>query len=84
MRTAWHAEVFSFATLVLPNDLAESSAVMRSLASAVSPDTYVHVMTQYRPCHRAGEVPELDRAVTKKEHARAVRAAVDAGLHHLV
>jgi len=70
--------------LVLPNDLVGSEAVMNYLGTAVSPHTYVHVMNQYRPCHRAGEVPELDRAVTKEEHARAVRAAVDAGLHHLV
>jgi len=38
--------------LVLPEEMAKTAAVMRFLAS-LSPDTYVNVMAQYRPEHRA-------------------------------
>lgn len=40
--------------LVLPNGLAGTERVMRFLAG-LSPDTYVNVMAQYRPCYRAQE-----------------------------
>ncbi len=66
--------------LVLPEGLAETERVMRFLASEISLDTYVNVMDQYRPCHRASEVPELRRRITSGEHAEAMRLAEEAGL----
>jgi putative pyruvate formate lyase activating enzyme len=68
--------------LVLPNDLARTGAVMRYLSS-LSRDTYVNVMAQYRPNHRASEVPEIARPITREEHQAAVQTALDAGLHRL-
>lgn len=68
--------------LVLPNDRAGSAAVMQFLA-ALSRDTYVNVMAQYRPCHRAAESPEVNRPVTRGEYDRAVQSARAAGLHRL-
>lgn len=66
--------------LVLPANLAGTEAVARFLAEEVSPDTYFNVMAQYRPCYRAGEVPELCRGITRAEYAAALRAAREAGL----
>ena len=66
--------------LVLPEGLAGTEGVMRFLASEISPDTYVNVMDQYRPCHRASEAPELRRPITSAEHAEAMRLTKEAGL----
>ncbi|MBS3957579.1 MAG: radical SAM protein [Clostridiales bacterium] len=67
--------------LALPAGLAGTPEVMAFLAEEISRDTYVNVMDQYRPCHRAGEHPELRRRITAEEYADAVAAARAAGLH---
>jgi putative pyruvate formate lyase activating enzyme len=67
--------------LVLPEGLAGTAEVARFLAGEISRDTYLNVMDQYRPCHRAGEFPELSRAVTPAEFRAAVTLARRAGLH---
>ncbi len=69
--------------LVLPGGLAGTDAVVRFLADEISPETYLNVMAQYRPAHRAGDSPPLDRPVTGAEHAAAVRLARQAGLTRL-
>jgi putative pyruvate formate lyase activating enzyme len=67
--------------LVLPGGLAGTEAVMAFLAGEISRETWVNVMDQYRPCHRAREFPELSRRITPAEHAAAGAAARRAGLH---
>jgi putative pyruvate formate lyase activating enzyme len=62
--------------------MAGTSSVMQYLAS-LSPDTYVNVMAQYRPAHRAREVESIARSLTRAEFQAAVQAAIDAGLHRL-
>jgi putative pyruvate formate lyase activating enzyme len=66
--------------LVLPHGRAGSEAVFRFLAQDVSPDTFVNVMAQYRPAHRARERAELARPVTRLEHAAALAIAKELGL----
>ena len=68
--------------LVMPHDLAGTPQIMQFLAS-VSRDTYVNVMAQYRPCHQAHNHAHIDRPLTSEEYRRAVRAALEAGLHRL-
>ena len=68
--------------LVLPKYLAGTAEVMRFLAS-LSPNTYVNVMTQYRPTFRAHEFPIIARPLTRTEFQDAIRAARDAGLTRL-
>ncbi len=67
--------------LVLPGGLAGTGEAMRFLAQELSPDTYVNIMDQYRPCYRAGEFPEINRRPTHKEYEEAVALARKAGLH---
>ena len=43
--------------LVLPNQLAGTREVVRFLAQEVSPNTYLNIMAQYHPCHKAFDVP---------------------------
>jgi putative pyruvate formate lyase activating enzyme len=66
--------------LVLPEGLAGTAEVVRFLRDQVSPNTYINVMAQYRPCYRANELPPLDRRLTNDEYAEAVRLAEEAGL----
>jgi putative pyruvate formate lyase activating enzyme len=68
--------------LVLPEDMARSSVVMQYL-TALSADTYVNVMAQYRPAHRAREVSAIARQLSRAEYRAAVQAALEAGLHRL-
>jgi putative pyruvate formate lyase activating enzyme len=67
--------------LVLPDGLAGTAKVARFLAERVSPDTYINVMDQYRPCYRAHELPPLDRPISRAEYERAMQQAREAGLH---
>jgi len=66
--------------LVLPNDLAGSRAIIDFLADDISPNTFVNVMAQYRPCYRAGECPEVDRPPTAEELEQARAYAHRRGL----
>jgi len=69
--------------LVLPDGLAGTKAAMEFLATEISPNTYVNVMGQYRPCGRAAEHPSLDRFLSGPEHALAQQLAREAGLTRL-
>ena len=69
--------------LVMPGCLEDSAEVLRWLASELSPRTYVNVMGQYRPEHRALAHPELARRVTPDEVLQAIRLAEQAGLERL-
>ncbi len=68
--------------LVLPNDLAGTEEVVGFLAD-LSPDTYLNLMDQYRPCYRAHEYPPLARRPTREEMGRAFELARAAGLTRL-
>ncbi|HTP29888.1 MAG TPA: radical SAM protein [Anaeromyxobacteraceae bacterium] len=69
--------------LVLPSGLAGTEEVMRFLAEAVSPRTWVNLMDQYRPCYRAGDVEALARRPTSEELRAALQAARRHGLARL-
>jgi putative pyruvate formate lyase activating enzyme len=66
--------------LVMPGALEESREILRWLAEEISPATYVNVMGQYRPDHRAMGYPELARPVTPREVAEARAYASGLGL----
>jgi putative pyruvate formate lyase activating enzyme len=66
--------------LVLPDGLAGTAEVVRFLRDEISPNTYINVMAQYRPCYRAHGLPPLDRSITNQEYAEAVHLAQEAGL----
>ena len=69
--------------LVLPNGASGVETVTRFLAEEISPDTYLNLMGQYRPCHRASEHAELDRKMTRAEFSEALAIARRYGLHRL-
>ena len=69
--------------LVLPSGLAGTGRVAGFLSREISPDTYVNVMDQYRPCYQADRHPEISRPLREEEFADAVELAVKAGLRRL-
>ncbi len=69
--------------LVLPNGLAGTAAIVQFLAREISPNTYLNLMDQYRPCYQAVNHPELGRRITEKEYRQAQEHAAEAGLTHL-
>ncbi len=69
--------------MVLPKGIAGTEAVLRFLAEEVSPNTYVNLMDQYRPCYRADEVPELSRSITTAEFDEALEIARRSGITRL-
>jgi putative pyruvate formate lyase activating enzyme len=52
------------------------------IAHEISPNTYLNLMDQYRPCYRTEEYPPLGRTL-KVEEYRAALAAERSGLHRL-
>ncbi len=67
--------------LVLPGNISGTDDVLDFVAEKISPDTYINVMDQYRPCYRADESPPLDRRITRYEFDRAKAWARNRGLH---
>jgi putative pyruvate formate lyase activating enzyme len=66
--------------LVLPNNLADSEPVLKFIAEELSPESYVNVMAQYRPCYRADEVPALMRPPSWEEVEKVKITARTLGL----
>jgi putative pyruvate formate lyase activating enzyme len=66
--------------LVLPGDLANTEQVLSFIADEISPATYVNLMDQYHPCHRARDFPPLDRPLTGGEFRREREIARRIGL----
>ena len=69
--------------LVLPENLAGTEQVLAFIAQEISPDTYLNLMDQYRPCYRAGENPPLDRPLHSGEFRAACAVAAKYGLQRL-
>lgn len=67
--------------LVMPNDVCGSEEIFRFIAEEISKDTYVNIMDQYRPMHRAFRHGEISRPVSVVEYERAVSAARRHGLN---
>ncbi len=68
--------------LVMPGLLDETRAILRFLASEISPNTFVNIMAQYRPWGEvsAEKYAEINRPITREEYRAALDAAREAGL----
>jgi putative pyruvate formate lyase activating enzyme len=69
--------------LVLPNRLAGTEEIVAFLAQEVSTNTYLNIMAQYHPCHKAFDIPQLSRPVSKQEFNEAIDLAHRQGLNRL-
>ncbi len=68
--------------LLLPNNLASTDRVIAFVA-ALSKNTYINIMDQYRPEYHAGRCADLKRRVTLQEHREALESAKRAGLSRI-
>ena len=69
--------------LVMPGGVAGSRKVFEFIAEEVSPETYVNVMDQYRPCGDAHRDEVINRRLSFQEFKDATEAARRAGLTRL-
>ncbi|MFH1314464.1 MAG: radical SAM protein [Candidatus Eisenbacteria bacterium] len=69
--------------LVMPGMLEESKQIFKFLATEISPETFVNVMNQYRPCYNAGRFPEIAGRLDRGEFRAVLDAAWEAGLKRI-
>jgi len=69
--------------LVMPNDIGGSEKIMEWIAENLPKDTYVNIMAQYTPAHKAYDYPEISRRITGEEYRKVVQKAKDMGLTNL-
>ena len=69
--------------LVMPNNTSGSEKIMEWIAENLPKDTYVNIMAQYTPAHRAHDYPEISMRITGKEYRKVVQKAKAMGLINL-
>lgn len=69
--------------LVLPNNLAGTEDLVKFVAEQLDPKTYINIMPQYRPCHKAHSHQDLNRSLTMHEYQSALDLAKKYGLTNL-
>ncbi len=69
--------------LVLPGQKADSLAVLDALAAGLPKGSWLlSLMSQYTPCHRAKNMPPLNRRISTYEYRTVVQHALDLGLEN--
>ena len=69
--------------LVLPNRIAGTEKLFNFVSKEISKNTYLNIMRQYRPEHKAMEYPDIARRLTRNEYTEAVNWAKKYGLNRL-
>jgi putative pyruvate formate lyase activating enzyme len=69
--------------LVMPDNIAGTDRFVQWVARELSTDTYVNIMEQYHPEHKAFDYPEISRRITNGEYRQAIQWAKAASLTNL-
>ncbi|MBU0469010.1 MAG: radical SAM protein [Candidatus Omnitrophica bacterium] len=69
--------------LVMPNNVGGTQEIVEWIADNLGKDTYLNIMSQYQPFYKAKDNPDINRRITAKEYALAVKWAKDVGLNNL-
>jgi putative pyruvate formate lyase activating enzyme len=69
--------------LVMPDHLENTTGVLLWIARNLGTGTYVSLMDQYRPAHRALEHQDIGRPISVDEYAQAREVALSLGLRRL-
>ena len=67
----------------MPGGLAGTAQWIDFLCTDISPQTYLNIMNQYRPCGEASRYPELRGSVPLDEYLEVLEAAQKAGMTRL-
>jgi len=68
--------------LVLPRNLSGTRSSLAFLADRMGTDTWISLMNQYFPAHKAHGLSPLDRKVTREEYEEAFKALDDFGFNN--
>lgn len=69
--------------LVMPNRVSGAKEVISWIAENLPKDTYLNIMSQYRPVYKAFDYPEIARRITREEYEEVVSHAKALGLTNL-
>jgi putative pyruvate formate lyase activating enzyme len=69
--------------LVLPNRIAGTEQFLKFVSENLSKTTYINIMRQYRPEHKATEYPDIGRKLKRQEYVEALHWAKKLGLTRL-
>jgi len=69
--------------LILPNRISGAEKFLKFVADKFPKDTYVNIMGQYRPEHKAFDCPELARRLKRNEFTETLRWAKKYGVTRL-
>jgi putative pyruvate formate lyase activating enzyme len=69
--------------LVMPGNIAGTDRFVEWVAKELTATSYVNLMAQYRPEHKAFDYPEISRPITAQEWNQARSWAKTAGLIHV-
>ena len=69
--------------LVLPEGKADTREIMQFISREISTNTYVNIMSQYRPCGDVTGIKALQRSISRTEFRDAISAAKAEGLTRL-
>lgn len=69
--------------LVMPNNVSGTKGVIDWIATNLPKDTYLNLMSQYRPMHKADNYPEISRRINQTEYEAVINYASKAGLTNL-
>lgn len=69
--------------LVMPNNVSGSKQVISWIADNLPKNTYVNIMSQYRPQYKARDYPKIARRISQKEYKGIVDWARQEGLTNL-
>lgn len=66
--------------LVMPGNLSKTDEAMRFIATEISENTYVNIMSQYHPAYKAVSISGLNRPITEIEFKEALESGHQNGL----
>ncbi|MFB0565414.1 MAG: radical SAM protein [Candidatus Aminicenantaceae bacterium] len=69
--------------LVLPSRISGTEKFLKFVAENIPKTTYINIMSQYRPEHKAFEYPKIARRIKRSEYAEALNWARKYGLNRL-
>lgn len=67
--------------LVMPNELAESEKVFEFIASELSCDVHISLMSQYYPTNKAEKYPLINRKISGREYEKVLELLEKYNLH---
>ncbi|RKZ34014.1 radical SAM protein [bacterium] len=65
--------------LVLPENLSGTDNTLRWIAQNLGTNTYISLMSQYFPAHKANRFPPLNRRITKREYNKILNVLSELG-----